>query len=106
MKTFICLLTFTFLLGCSTSKANNENQAIQDSSKLNIEIERNRIQTQINALDSQIIHLDAMITSAQARRNIDPNLSAAIDSEILNYEAQKVSLKSQKTHYELMLKKF
>jgi PBP1b-binding outer membrane lipoprotein LpoB len=94
MKFCISLLLISlFILSCSTnSKVNGgENRSNQNIS----------IEAQINGLDAQLIHIDAMINAARLRKNMNQTNptdinNAMIETEIAGYEAQKANILSLK----------
>lgn len=95
------LLIFIFLISCST---DSKFTAAEILSHQNINIE-----AQINSLNAQLMHIDAMISSARMRKDMnqtDPtNINnSMIDNEIMGYESQKANISSQKNVLQMQVK--
>jgi PBP1b-binding outer membrane lipoprotein LpoB len=102
MKFIISLLLISiFLISCSTDSKVN---AVENLSNQNVSIE-----AQINSLDAQLMHIDAMINAARMRKDMnqtDPtNINnSMIDNEVFGYESQKASIISQKNALQMQVK--
>lgn len=83
MKIISILITLFIFQGCASSGSSTSPEA-------------NNINAQIQHIDHQIAHVEAMINSARTRQMSGLEDKAAIESELANYEAQKNQLIIQK----------